>query len=258
MALTDITCSTDVSMNTDLYELTMAQGLWENGKLGEQGCFLPRSSRAVWERARRHGGTAELGSSSRTGSRMRTSRIWPSLRLRVAVPVQTRLSSSCAGFCPQVDIDAIPEGELVSRASPWCAVSGPMLDCQLLETACFYITGSQTPGIDQDRPCGPGGSGQAWSRSSWPPPRPRPDGGGGRTCELCGCASTSNARGSSLWYSCLRYARHSCPEFPTELEAFRACLAKSCPRTALASWTPTDVRGRGQRHHCRPRDGGGR
>ena len=26
-------------MNTDLYELTMAQGLWENDKTEEQGCF---------------------------------------------------------------------------------------------------------------------------------------------------------------------------------------------------------------------------
>ena len=39
MALTDITRPTDVSMNTDLYELTMAQGLWESGKVEEQGCF---------------------------------------------------------------------------------------------------------------------------------------------------------------------------------------------------------------------------
>jgi len=31
MSLTDRTKPTDVSLNTDLYELTMAQGFWESG-----------------------------------------------------------------------------------------------------------------------------------------------------------------------------------------------------------------------------------
>ena len=39
MALTDISHPTDIAMLTDLYELTMAQGLWESGKGNEQGCF---------------------------------------------------------------------------------------------------------------------------------------------------------------------------------------------------------------------------
>ena len=38
MALTDISHPTDIAMLTDLYELTMAQGLWESGKANEQGC----------------------------------------------------------------------------------------------------------------------------------------------------------------------------------------------------------------------------
>ncbi|MFR2626461.1 MAG: hypothetical protein ACLS89_02405 [Collinsella sp.] len=39
MALTDISHPTDIAMLTDLYELTMAQGLWESGKANEQGCL---------------------------------------------------------------------------------------------------------------------------------------------------------------------------------------------------------------------------
>ena len=39
MALTDPTRPTDVALLTDLYELTMAQGLWESGKLDEEDCF---------------------------------------------------------------------------------------------------------------------------------------------------------------------------------------------------------------------------
>ncbi|MFR3877505.1 MAG: hypothetical protein ACLTYW_04460 [Collinsella sp.] len=46
MALTDISHPTDIAMLTDLYELTMAQGLWESGKANEQGC-LPRFTATI-------------------------------------------------------------------------------------------------------------------------------------------------------------------------------------------------------------------
>ena len=39
MALTDATKPTDVALNTDLYELTMAQGFWESGLADAEGCF---------------------------------------------------------------------------------------------------------------------------------------------------------------------------------------------------------------------------
>ncbi|NLH91691.1 MAG: nicotinate phosphoribosyltransferase, partial [Atopobium sp.] len=39
MALTDHTETTDVALNTDLYELTMAQGFWESGLVDTQACF---------------------------------------------------------------------------------------------------------------------------------------------------------------------------------------------------------------------------
>lgn len=39
MSLTDVTKPTDVSLNTDLYELTMAQGFWENDLMDAEACF---------------------------------------------------------------------------------------------------------------------------------------------------------------------------------------------------------------------------
>ena len=39
MSLTDVTKPTDVSLNTDLYELTMAQGFWESGLMDAEACF---------------------------------------------------------------------------------------------------------------------------------------------------------------------------------------------------------------------------
>ena len=39
MSLTDRTKPTDVALNTDLYELTMAQGFWESGLANSEACF---------------------------------------------------------------------------------------------------------------------------------------------------------------------------------------------------------------------------
>ena len=39
MALTDATSAHDVSLNTDLYEFTMAQGYWDAGLVDMQSCF---------------------------------------------------------------------------------------------------------------------------------------------------------------------------------------------------------------------------
>ena len=39
MSLTDRTKPSDVSLNTDLYELTMAQGYWEAGLVNAEACF---------------------------------------------------------------------------------------------------------------------------------------------------------------------------------------------------------------------------
>ena len=47
----------------------------------------------------------------------------------------------------RVDIDAIPEGELVFAREPMVRVMGPMLDCQLLETALLNICLLYTSGL---------------------------------------------------------------------------------------------------------------
>ena len=39
MSLTDRTKPSDVSLNTDLYEITMAQGYWEAGLVDTEACF---------------------------------------------------------------------------------------------------------------------------------------------------------------------------------------------------------------------------
>ena len=43
-----------------------------------------------------------------------------------------------------INIDAVPEGELVFPREPMVRVTGPALECQLLETALLNIIGFQT------------------------------------------------------------------------------------------------------------------
>ena len=147
VALTDISHPTDIAMLTDLYELTMAQGLWESGKANEQGCFTAfyrdhpfGSAYAVMC------GTAELPE------------LVENLRFTPEdIDYLASLQAPAGGamfkpafldylrnFRAHVNIDAVPEGELVFPREPMVRVTGPSLECQLLETALLNIVGFQT------------------------------------------------------------------------------------------------------------------
>ena len=147
MALTDISHPTDIAMLTDLYELTMAQGLWESGKANEQGCFTAfyrdhpfGSAYAVMC------GTAELP------ELVENLRFTPEdidYLASLQAPAGGAMFKSgfldyLRDFRAHVNIDAVPEGELVFPREPMVRVTGPALECQLLETALLNIVGFQT------------------------------------------------------------------------------------------------------------------
>lgn len=248
MALTDITRSTDVSMNTDLYELTMAQGLWENGKLGEQGCFTAFFREAPFGSVYAvMCGTAELGEFVEN-FRFTDEDIAYLAELEApggGALFKPGFLEFLRGFCPQVDIDAIPEGELVFAREPMVRVSGPMLDCQLLETALLNIIGFQTlvatktarvVQAAQGRPVAEFGLRRAQG----------PDGGVAvaRASYVAGCASTSNVLAGRRYGIPVSgtHAHSWVLSFPTELEAFRA-FAKSSPKNCTLLVDTYDVRG---------------
>lgn len=247
MALTDITRSTDVSMNTDLYELTMAQGLWENGKLGEQGCFTAFFREAPFGSVYAvMCGTAELGEFVEN-FRFTDEDIAYLAELEApggGALLNPGFLEFLRGFCPQVDIDAIPEGELVFAREPMVRVSGPMLDCQLLETALLNIIGFQTlvatktarvVQAAQGRPVAEFGLRRAQG----------PDGGVAvaRASYVAGCASTSNVLAGRRYGIPVSgtHAHSWVLSFPTELEAFRA-FAKSSPKNCTLLVDTYDVR----------------
>lgn len=247
MALTDITRSTDVSMNADLYELTMAQGLWENGKLGEQGCFTAFFREAPFGSVYAvMCGTAELGEFVEN-FRFTDEDIAYLAELEApggGALFKPGFLEFLRGFCPQVDIDAIPEGELVFAREPMVRVSGPMLDCQLLETALLNIIGFQTlvatktarvVQAAQGRPVAEFGLRRAQG----------PDGGVAvaRASYVAGCASTSNVLAGRRYGIPVSgtHAHSWVLSFPTELEAFRA-FAKSSPKNCTLLVDTYDVR----------------
>lgn len=247
MALTDITRSTDVSMNTDLYELTMAQGLWENGKLGEQGCFTAFFREAPFGSVYAvMCGTAELGEFVEN-FRFTDEDIAYLAELEApggGALFKPGFLEFLRGFCPQVDIDAIPEGELVFAREPMVRVSGPMLDCHLLETALLNIIGFQTlvatktarvVQAAQGRPVAEFGLRRAQG----------PDGGVAvaRASYVAGCASTSNVLAGRRYGIPVSgtHAHSWVLSFPTELEAFRA-FAKSSPKNCTLLVDTYDVR----------------
>ena len=247
MALTDIARPTDVSMNTDLYELTMAQGLWESGKLEEEGCFTAffreapfGSSFAVMC------GTAELGEFVEN---FRFTDEDVEYLGSIEAPgggalFKTGFLEFLRAFRPHVDIDAVPEGELVFAREPMVRVSGPMLDCQLLETALLNIIGFQTlvatktarvVQAAQGRPVAEFGLRRAQG----------PDGGVAvaRASYVAGCASTSNILAGRRYGIPVSgtHAHSWVLSFPSELEAFRA-FAKSSPKNCTLLVDTYDVR----------------
>ena len=147
MALTDASHPTDISMLTDLYELTMAQGLWESGMLEEQGCFT------AFYRDHPFGSAFAVmcGSSELPDlvENMRFTAEDVAYLASLEAPAGGRLFkpgflSFLADFRMHVDIDAVPEGELVFPREPMVRVTGSVLECQLLETALLNTIGFQT------------------------------------------------------------------------------------------------------------------
>ena len=247
MALTDPTLSTDVSLLTDLYELTMAQGLWENGKLDEEGCFTAfyrdhpfGSAFAVMC------GTAELPA---LVENMRFTDADIDYLAGLTAPAGGRMFNPefleyLRGFRMHVDIDAVLEGELVFPREPMVRVTGPALECQLLETALLNTIGFQTlvatktarvVQAAKGRPVAEFGLRRAQG----------PDGGMAvaRASYVAGASSTSNVLAGRK-YGIPVFGTHAhswVMSFDTELEAFRA-FARSMPNNCTLLIDTYDVR----------------
>jgi nicotinate phosphoribosyltransferase len=135
------------SLLTDLYQLTMAYGYWKEKMLGHQAIFHLSFRQQPF-----NGGYAITCGLSDAIDFLQSFEFRPD---DLAYLAELRGSDSVAFFEAEFldyletlrfacDLDAIPEGNVVFPHEPLLRVSGPLLQCQLFETALLNIINFQT------------------------------------------------------------------------------------------------------------------
>lgn len=230
---------------TDLYQLTMAQGYWETGHADTQACFHMYFRDYPFA-----GGYAVACGMAQLADMVDTFRFSESdiaYLSELNAPGGGKLFKRdfldmLADFRLRVDIDAVPEGTIVFPNEPLVRVKGPILDCQILETALLNCVNFQTliatkaarvcavakaPVAEFGLRRSQGVAGGIWAS---------------RAAVVGGCSSTSNVVAGKL-FGLPVSGTHShswVMSFPDELTAFRA-YAASFPNNCILLVDTYDV-----------------
>ncbi len=247
MALTDITRPSDVALNTDLYELTMAQGYWESGMMEGEGCF-----NVFFRDAPFHGGYAIACGMGQIADLVENF-VYDEESIAYLASLQAPGGGAMfkpgfldylRNFRMRVSVDAIPEGELVFPREPMVRVQGPIIDCQLIETALLNLVNFQTLVATKTARVVYAAEGHPVSDFGLRRAQ-GPDGGlaVARASYIGGASSTSNVLAGKI-YGIPVFGTHAhswVMSFPTELDAFRA-FAASSPKNCCLLLDTYDVR----------------
>jgi nicotinate phosphoribosyltransferase len=132
---------------TDLYQLTMAYGYWKRGRLGQEAVF----HLTFREHPFQSGYTVACGLADAikyiVHFRFRTEDLSYLEDLKGVDGkklFEPKFLEYLAVLDFTCDIDAIPEGSVVFPHEPLLRINGPLLQCQLLETALLNIINFQT------------------------------------------------------------------------------------------------------------------
>ena len=247
MSLTDRTKPTDVCLNTDLYELTMAQGFWESGLFGSEACFN------AFFRENPFGGGYAVACGTGQIAELVENFVFTdedidylsSLAAPSGGPMfKPAFLEFLRGHKLDLTIDAAPEGEVVFPREPMVRVMGPIIDCQLIETALLNLVNFQT--LVATKTARVVKSAEGHPVSDFGLRRAQgPDGGlaVARASYIAGASSTSNVLAGKI-YGIPVFGTHAhswVMAFPTELDAFRA-FAKSSPKNCCLLLDTYDVR----------------
>lgn len=137
----------DYALLTDLYQITMAQGYWDAGKVDEQACFTMYFRDYPFK-----GGYAVACGMAQLADLVENFGFTDDDVVYLAsldAPGGGRL------FAPEfleylrnlelsLDIAAVPEGTIVFPHEPLVRVTGPIMQCQLIETALLNMVNFQT------------------------------------------------------------------------------------------------------------------
>ncbi|WP_293824752.1 nicotinate phosphoribosyltransferase [uncultured Parolsenella sp.] len=246
MSLTDVTKPTDVSLNTDLYELTMAQGFWENDLMDAEACFTVFFRDAPFD-----GGYAVACGTGQIADLVENFRYTDE-----DIAYLGSLSAPGGGamfkpaflewlrtFAMDVDVWAVPEGQVVFPREPIVRVQGPMAACQLIETALLNLVNFQTLVATKTARVVQAAEGHAVSDFGLRRAQ-GPDGGlaVARASYVGGASSTSNCLAGKI-YGIPVFGTHAhswVMAFPAEIDAFRA-FARSMPKNCVLLVDTYDV-----------------
>lgn len=237
--------SNNQELLTDLYQLTMAQGYWECGKADEQACFYMHFRKNPFE-----GGyviACGLDQVAQLIEGFGFSDGDVEYLASIEAPGGGKLFKP--GFLSylrqmtlSVDIDAVYEGTPVFPYEPILRVSGPILQCQVLETPLLAHTGFQSLiATKAARIC----EAAVTPVAEFGLRRAQGPAGGiyaSRAAIVGGCASTSNVLAGKLFGVPVSgtHAHSWVMSFPSELEAFRA-YARAMPNNCILLVDTYDV-----------------
>lgn len=237
----------EYSLLTDLYQLTMAQGYWESGKTDDLACFHMYFRENPFK-----GGFAVACGMAQLAEMVETFAFSDddiAYLSSLQAPGGGRLFKPefleyLRAFALDVDIDAVREGTVVFANEPLVRVVGPIMHCQLLETALLNCVNFQTLiATKAARVCLAAGDAPV---AEFGLRRAQGAGGGlwaSRAAVVGGCASTSNVLAGKLYDIPVSgtHAHSWVMSFPTELEAFRA-YAHAMPKNCVLLVDTYDVK----------------
>ena len=235
----------DYAIMTDLYQITMAQGYFDHGMGDTQACFHMYFRNYPFK-----GGYAVACGMDQLAELVETYGFTEQdieYLASLDAPGGGKLFHEqfleyLSSFKLSVDIDAVPEGTIVFPNEPLVRVTGPILECQLIETPLLNCVNFETliaskaarvcqaagaPVAEFGLRRAQGAAGGVWAS---------------RAAVVGGCASTSNVLAGRMFGIPVSgtHAHSWVMSFPDELTAFRA-YAKSFPTNCVLLVDTYDV-----------------
>ena len=237
-----------LGLMTDLYEITMAEGYWKSGLDAMEACFT-----SFFRENPCGGGFTLVCGTGRLASLIEKFHYaeediayLAGLEAPGGGPLFSRAFLDwLADWRPRLSIDAVPEGQLTFPREPVVRVTGPVIDCQLIESPLLNLVNFETLVATkaarvclaaQGRPVAEFGLRRAQG----------PDGAlsAARAAYVGGCASTSNVIAAKAFGipASGTHAHSWVMAFPDELAAFRA-YAEASPKNCTLLVDTYDVVG---------------
>lgn len=236
----------NLGLLTDLYEITMAEGYWRSGLASMEACFT-----SFFRENPCNGGFAVVCGTGQIAALVEGFRYsaddiayLADLEAPGGGPLFSRdFLGWLATWRPRLTVDALREGDLAFPREPMVRVTGPMIDCQLIESPLLNLVNFETLVATkaarvclaaEGRPVAEFGLRRAQG----------PDGAlsASRAAYVGGCSSTSNVLAAERYAIPVSgtHAHAWVMAFPSELEAFRA-YAEASPKNCTLLVDTYDV-----------------